>query len=330
MTIAWGAPAARASGLAVHLLTDAQLRASERSETLTELLHALRGTAYERHLPVRAADPRAIEIGITRSAAERLAILARWAEPVALAPVLLHEDARSLRAVLRGALGALGPEQRLAGAIPTPLLGRKALERLASAESVGRVAATLVVWQHPLGPALLEAAGGAASADLLRLEVALARALASASSTAARRAGRSMVAFVAEDIDADNVTTALLLRGARREGELADYFVPGGARLGLEDFGRAAGSASPGECAAILRRSLGGGVLARSLEREPLTPTAVRARLLDGRLAELARRRRTEPLTAVPVLLFVLRLRREVEVVRRALWLTSMVTGAHA
>jgi V/A-type H+-transporting ATPase subunit C len=139
-----------------------------------------------------------------------------------------------------------------------------------------------------------------------------------------------MVAFVREGIDADNAATALLLAGARKEGDPAEYFIEGGARLSREDFVRAAGAPDRTRSADVLARAVRGGTLPEALAGTPLTASAVARRVLSARIAQLTHRRRLDPLTALPVLLFVLRLRREAEVVRRALWRASLGGGGRA
>ena len=105
----------------------------------------------------RGWDPGALELAVTRSLAERMALLAKWAGPDAgaLAPVFIEQDARNVRDILRGVVGALTPEERTGSAIPTPYLGWKQLASLAQLESPADVAARLVAWDHPLGSALV-------------------------------------------------------------------------------------------------------------------------------------------------------------------------------
>ena len=137
MRPAWEALGARARGLATHLLSDERARALEQAASPAELLQQLRGTAYERHLPAHEAAGDALDAGITRSLGDRMSTLARWAgqDGRALLPIFLEQDARNVRAIVRGLVGTMTPEQRLADAVPTPLLDRRALEALARAES---------------------------------------------------------------------------------------------------------------------------------------------------------------------------------------------------
>jgi vacuolar-type H+-ATPase subunit C/Vma6 len=314
--------------MSTHLLADERARAIEGSVGLSELVHALRDTAYQRFLdPGDGAAP-ALEAAITRSLAERMALLAKWAGPDggALLPIFIEQDAHNLRDILRGIAGGLAPERRVANAIPTPSLGRKQLMALAHAKSPGALAATLTDWEHPLGSALLEEAGRTRT-DLFRIEAALAKRAASVSALAARKGGRRMRAFVREGIDAGNAVTAVLLAGARAEGEPEDLFVEGGESLELDAFARAASAADRTSALEALAAAVEGTLLGRTLLEPLQRPAALANRILSARIDAYAKRRLQEPVTAVPVILFVLRLRREAQLVRRALWAAALGGG---
>jgi len=320
--------AARAWGLSTHLLGAERSIAVERTGDVAGLLRELKGTPYERWLPSHESGATAIETAVTRSVADRLATLARWgaADVRALGAVFVEQDARNIRAIVRGIVGGLTPERRVADAVPTPLLDRRALEALSRVEVPGAVAAMLTAWGHPLGSALLDEASRT-HPDLHRLEAALARRLAEVALTSAKRAGRRVEDFVREGIDADNVVTALLLSGTAREGPARDAFLPGGVRLGLDDFWRAADAPDRALAAQVLVRATRGTPFALALREPPWSPAAVAGRLLSSRVDRLAAERRLEPLSAVPVLLFVLRLRGEASELRRALWRASLTGG---
>jgi len=325
MKPSWDALVARARGLSTHLLTEERVQALERAANASELMLALRETPYQDAFLTAAATPGALELAVTRSLAERMALLAKWAGPDggALGPLLVEQDARNVRDILRGIVGALTAEERTAGAIPTPQLGWKQLTALARLESPADVAARLAAWEHPLGSALLEEAG-ASRPDLFRLETALARGAAAVAARAAGRGGKRMREFVRESIDARNAVTALLLVGARAESESTDLFVDGGASLSRDELVRAASAADRASAAETLAAASRGTSLAVALAVAPARPAALSARILNQRIAAYARRARQEPLTAVPVLLFVLRLRREARAVRRALWAAAL------
>jgi vacuolar-type H+-ATPase subunit C/Vma6 len=290
-----------------------------------ELTLALRETPYRDAVGTAGATPGALELAVTRSLAERMALLAKWAvsDVGVLGPVFIEQDMRNVRDILRGIVGALTPEERTAGAIPTPSLGWKELSALARLESPAELAAKLVAWRHPLGSALVDEAA-ASRPDLFRLEIALARKSAEIAALGARRGGERMREFVREGIDAHNAVTALLLVTARAEGESAEFFVEGGASLSREELARAASAADRASALETLTTASRGTALARALEEGPARPASLSDRILTARIAAYRKRARREPLTAVPVLLFVLRLQREARAVRRALWATAL------
>jgi len=328
MTPGWEALSARARGLTAHLLRDDKLAALRRAESGPELLRELSDTPYAPFMPPREADPATLEVGIVRSLADRMTTLARWSGPEgpSLAAIFLEQDARNIRHLLRGVVGELTAEQRLTGCIPTPTLGRRALETLARTESSGALAATLVAWNHPMGSALMREARRT-HPDLFRLETVLARRMAFEASVAAREGGDAMRRFVADEIDARNVVTALLLAGARFESAVAELFVEGGARLDARDFARAASAPDRPTSADVLSRATRRSLFEGPLRGSPATPAAVAERISEAHIARLRRDALQAPLTALPVLLFILCLRREARLVRRALWGVAVAGG---
>ncbi len=139
-----------------------------------------------------------------------------------------------------------------------------------------------------------------------------------------------MLAFVREGLDADNIVTALLLAGTPREGEPQEYFLDGGTVLGREAFGRAAAAPDRVRSAQLLARATHGTLFGKTLREPPASPAAVAARILSARIAALAALSRRQPLTAAPVLFFLLRLRREAWLLRRIVWAASLAGGGRA
>lgn len=331
MTRRWEGVGARARGLSAHLLGDERMRGLERTREVGELVRELHDTPYARFLGNRAAAPRELEAAISRSAAERLVTLGRWAsaEGDALSPIFLEQDARNLRAILRGLVGAVSREQRLAGSLPTPVLDRRALEALAGAESTASLASRLVAWGHPLGSALLKGAEGARR-DTFRMEAALMRGVAMAASTAAESGGEVMRRFVSDSVDARNIFTALLLVRVRREGEPVTFFVDGGRCLSRRDFVLAATAADPARCIDALAAATRGTLFVAPLLEPASSPSAVAARILSARVGDLRRRGRLDPLSPAPAILFFLRLRLEMQRLRRVLWRLSLTVGGRS
>lgn len=327
MSGGWDALAARARAMTAHLLPDERMRRLERADRLADVLRELAGTPYGPYLPpARDVSAASVETGLTRALGARMLVLARWSglEGDPLAPVFLEQDARNLRAIFRGVVGALAPEQRLAGSIPTPSLGRRALEHLARAESVGAAAAALAAWGHPLGTAVLAVSAGA-RVNLFAVEAALDRGFAAAASRAGD--GRRMTRFVADSLDARNVVAAMVLSASRLETDVLELFVEGGSALAREDFGRAASAEGPERAAEILERALRGTLFSAALAGPPFSGGAVASRVLRARMERLVREARIDPVSPVPVLLFVLRLGSEGYRLRRAVWAAAALDG---
>jgi vacuolar-type H+-ATPase subunit C/Vma6 len=301
------------------------VRRLESAVSLGALAHELEGTAYGRFLPPRAEDSRAVETSVLRSIADRFATLARWAGPRGdqLAVVFLEQDVHAVRDLMRGALGGLGPEQRLVGALPTPTLPRKALRVLAGVGTPTGVAATLAAWGHPLGHALVREADDALS-DPFQMEVALGRSLGALAPRAARGGGRHVRDFVAESVDGHNVVTAILLAGARSEGVEAEMFVEGGRSLGLDGFLMAAEAPDHAEAVRGLGDYLRGTLFAEALADSAASSAALSSAILSARIHALRTKARLEPVSALPVLHFVLALCREARKVRRTLWRAAL------
>lgn len=331
MSAGWGALAARARGLASHLLGEGQLSRLDAATSVIVLAEELEATAYGRFLPPRASEPGALETAVSRSLAERLQTLSLWCEPKGdpLAVVFLDQDVQNVRVLLRGAAGGLGPELRLAGCIPTATLPRKALEVLARAEAPASVAATLTAWEHPLGSPLLAEAKGTHS-DAFRMEVALVRTVALTMPFAAESGGRHLRGFVTDAVDAHNVIAALVLAGARREGADTDLFVEGGRYLSKEAFVRAASAEQRGGATRTLDEELRRTPFAEAFDVPSSSPAALAVRILVGRIERLRRGARLDPVSPLPVLLFVLSLREEARRLRLALWRLALARGAAA
>jgi vacuolar-type H+-ATPase subunit C/Vma6 len=303
-----------------RLLTDVTFREVDRVEDLGALVKALRNTAYGGFVSPRESSAEGVELGIGRTAAARLATLLRWAgsDPEALYPIMLALDVQSVRAILRGILGAVPPERRLPGAVPTPTLGRRSLETLSRSDSVGSVAAALTAWGHPLGSDLL-AEAHKVKPDALRMELALIGSFAREASKVARD-DRVMIRFVREAIDARNVLTALQLSAMRLEGAAGELFVTGGTALQLGAFVRVATTPKAPASMEILAREMKPSPLARAL-LPPFPGMAELSERIEAiRLEWLRREALVDPLTAAPVLLFVLSSSREAQRLRRALW----------
>lgn len=306
----------RAAGLRAHLLGPASRQACARLHTLGGLARELAARGY----PIEAVAPGAadLETAIRRGAAARLTLLGRW-DPEGRAATILQapEEAQSLRALTRGALEGLPAEARLAGLIPTPALPGPALEELARQATLPEIAGLLSRWRSPWSEACAGAHG--TDPDLLELELGLARVLARRLVSAAVGTCRRLEDYARESVDLLNLRCAALLAGRTDEVNPADFFLPGGS-LTPADFHTAAGSADPDARSRTLEPKIAYSGLADRLRRYAGRPDLLDRSMTDWRLARWRRLARTEPLTAAPVILYVLALRDEVTALQRMVW----------
>ena len=309
--------AARARGLATHLLGPADWRALSDAADLPTLAARLGQARESLHLrgPATAAG---LERAVQRRAGQRLALLGRWcAHRQELLDVIFgDEDRRSLRALVRGAAAAAPAEDRLAGTLPTPALPLRALEMLAAQPSIAAMATLLVVWRHPAASAL-EGAPRRGPADLLLLEVALTREFAGRAVAAARHGDALLRFYVHTLLDRENALTALALADAPAEIGLSALFVEGGSisLVALERVARA----RP-RLAALQEAQ---GAFRDTVLKDAFTevePSRLEEHLAQVHRQQVHRASRAEPLGSAPVLDYALRLREEVQHFQRLAW----------
>ena len=316
----WEDLATRARGLATHLLHRADLDVLARASGLDELGAALRARGFLP--PDVAVTPESLELAVRRSAAARLAILARWAGPrsALLAVIFADEDRRSVRALVRGTLQHAPAGERIAGLIPTPALPERALAELAAQPGVGAIAALLTAWGHDFGPVLLPAASSP-QPDLLALEYRLNSAFALGALRGARGSRcRALLEYVRETIDLENALAALVLTAAESEIPPKAAFIAGGRRLPLAAFLDAVSARESAEAGRRLAAAFRPAALAAVLERGARDPQAIERAVLHHRIAVQARAARLDPAGPASVLSFALRLRAEVLDLCRIIW----------
>jgi vacuolar-type H+-ATPase subunit C/Vma6 len=322
MSPTWEDLNARARGLGTHLLSPARIAMLAGSADLRALADAMRTSGFAL---AEDGEPSAedLELAVRRFADGALRTLERWygGRADALAVVLEDLDRRSLRAMLHGAAQGAAAPLRLAGAVPTPSLPERALAELARQPTVSAFAALLTAWKHPYGSALLPEAASP-HPDLFRLELALNRTWAARAVRSARRAGRTgpLVAFVRLTIDVENALTALVFAAAGRTETPKDGFLPGGLRLPIDAFERAVATGDAQACAVRLAAAFGKTPLAAALRDGAHDVAALEASLLEAQIAMLRDDQRRRPLEPGSVLLFVLRLRAQVNDLRRIIW----------
>lgn len=284
--------------------------------TRPDLVARARGLAAR----VPAADPVSAEAAETtardRVAAE-LATLARWGgtDPV-VAALILDEDRRSVRALVRGLAGNLAPQSRRAGTTPTPSLPSATIAMLSSVSSLEILAGALARRGHPLAaPLAMESSG---HIDLLAIEVALARAFVSATSAATRE--RAFGIYRGQLVDAENANTALLVAARGRSMSAASVLLDGGTR----------------DLAPACRESLDRAreLVAHAFAGTPIAaavfgtaPSALEDATLEWQFETQARLRRVEPAGAAAVIHAVLRRRHEARTQRLSGW-QALLGGA--
>ncbi len=156
-------------------------------------------------------------------------------------PIIEDEDRRSIRALVRGALGGVDPALRTLGLIPTAALPARALDELALLNDVGAIGAALLALRHPFAEVVADQARRE-RLDLFSLDQAVLRAWAARASRIARAGDRALRHYVERTIDLVNVWTARLLAEQRSDAEADALFVEGGSVITVEDLRFAAGA----------------------------------------------------------------------------------------
>ncbi|MCU0621323.1 MAG: V-type ATPase subunit [Gemmatimonadales bacterium] len=310
--------ATRSRGIASRLLSRATLEAARHAADLSGLQQLLvaAGMPLESGGPPR---PDALELAIRRWAARHLARLMHWLPecPELGAILAVDEDRRSIRAIVRGASAGASAEQRLAGLIPTPHLGERELRELARQTEAAGVAALLVRWRHPLGPTLLSAVRSA-EPDLGAVEAALRRASFATMHAAAFRVGGLTAEAVARYIDLENARLATTCAAHARGDHAIEWCLPGGT-IPCAEVVRSARAPSAEEAIARLVTLLP--AAARGALRDAATtPERMDSRLLAIRLTLLRAALHRDPVDAVAVLHFALRVRVQVILLQQAVW----------
>jgi vacuolar-type H+-ATPase subunit C/Vma6 len=319
----WGDVIVRARGLSSHILSASRCAALCNARTVAEFAQQLANLGIAGMPAADApADEHALELILRRRAGARLQELATWAgrRRDLLAPIFDDEDRRALRALVRGAVAHIAPEQRLAGLIPTPSLPIRALDELARTGDVAAMASLLIALGHPFGAAVA-AEAQRQHPGTLELEMALVRAFAER----ARRAGDStdaaMRAFVERTIDMENLQTALALASEPSDVATDRLFVEGGSMITPADLAAARGGGAATGLRDQLAHRLQGTPLAAMLERGARSAEDA---ALDALIEEFRRRARDAPLGLAPVVLFALKQRAELHMLLRMLWGVSL------
>lgn len=309
-----------------RLLGPAGLRALLARQTSEAMLDGLRAAPIGACLPgaLGAGDEAlaAVEAALRADArAEALGVLADAEGTRAralLSAFLGLEEAAAVKAVLRGVARGAPIDLTVAAAPAVPALPDAVLRAAAASSTLEAAVAALEAAGSRLAPAVREALGAFAQHGLLGLELAADRAAFARAGAAAR--GRSEDArllsrHLADRVDARNAATLLALSGT---APAAEWYVPGGRRLGAEEFRRLAGAPAPAVHAAVAAAFPGS---AARLARPWSAELALEAALL----APLRREARLRPLSLAVPLAYLLARRAEVR--RVALVLRGAALG---
>lgn len=317
----WDAVGARAIGMAGHLLGGPRLEALAAAESVEALAVELE------HLGISpASDGRGLaarlDFGLRRETGRRLGNLRRWCgmRTEALDVLLLDEDRRSVRRLLRGAVGDVAPEERLAGLVPTARLSERKLQVLAHAGDVSALAVELQRLGHPYAAALAETVT-AQPVDLTRLELAIDRTWAQRSLASARRAAPALLPFVRQAIDIENVWAALVLCGGERtERRARDFLIEPGGDVDLAQLQRLATRQDVATAVRELERLAAVEWWVKKLATVVHDPSSWERVVLVARLSALTQEKRLRPLGPTPVLWYWLRLRAQLLDLSRLIW----------
>lgn len=318
----WTDVAVRARGLGTHLLGHERLAALAAVRPVHALGNAMAEGTPELlpYLPPESSDAAALERATRRLAAARLRVLRRWATGArarALAVLLDDEDRRSLRAILRGALGSVPTESRIVGLMPTPALPERALALLARQATPNAIAALLRAWGSSYGNAL-QAEAERPHPDPYILQVAIDREFARRALRGSRHSG-ALRHYARLRIDGENAVTAVTIAGGSLGHAAGELFVEGGRWLDRALFVRAAEGTLPAQAIEELAEGLAATPIARQLPA-PSQWWTIDDTVLRGLCRYYRARARAHPISIADVILYVLRLRAEVRDLSRLIW----------
>jgi vacuolar-type H+-ATPase subunit C/Vma6 len=311
---------ARARGLRTHLLPVADLERLARATNLSGLHRELSALGFLRS--DAPATPAILEKAIRHHAASQLRVLDRWCSDdrrATLAVIFEDEDRRSIQAIIRGAAQGAGSDARMAALVPTANLTERALVTLASQPTPADVVRMLVLWSHPFGPPLIEAASGA-HPSLFEIEVALQRAFARRASSRAHEGGAQLIEYVEQVIDLMNAWSALL-HYVERDPSIIDLtFVEGGRWITRDVFEKLMSLETRQEVEKRLPLELRKSALAGAFREHIDDLAELESAALRAQIQWQNRSVRIDPSGAAPVIGFAIELRAEVLNLRRIIW----------
>lgn len=226
---------ARVKGLKSKLLTEDFYVQALNSSDFPAFLSALAQTPYMQDLEEaqsRYSGLPAVDQALARNFYRTTRSILNFSDgyPHRLIALLLRRyDLANLKAIARAKHAGRDSEDALAALLPAGELKPAVLEHLAAAPDLRAMVQVLTLAQHPLAPAFTVAVRKYTDdQDLYELELDLDRAFTASLRETAEKLPlpASFRNYIALEIDATNLRTALKLRG--RQAEAADLFLPGG------------------------------------------------------------------------------------------------------
>ncbi len=317
---------ARAKALAMHLIARETLEVLAEAEDFESFVRALTRVATAIEPLGNRPDALTIERAASQTADRHLRTLYRWQQrtPGVLDVFAAYQDRRSLRALLRGAAQGAPSDTRLQGLLPTPFLPRLALSALARQGSPADVVRQLALLAHDDAPRLLSLIG-TSHVDLLHVDIVLLRGFAARATRAASAGDRTVRQLVSALIDVGNVQNALLISSTSRDLNAADTFVHGGRWLDEAVFLSAAGG-SPQRALTMIAAELARSPLAAVLPVSAGDAGHLDRACLVAALQWLTRTARLHPLSAAPLLRFLLLVEAQTRDLRALAWGAALRT----
>jgi V/A-type H+-transporting ATPase subunit C len=204
---------------------------------------ALGQTTYGRDLEEAQADASglaAVDAALAASFVRTTRTLLDMADgaPHDLIALLLRRyDLANLKSVVRARHAGRDADDVMSTVLPAGELTKRTLRAMAEAPDLAAAGQVLALRRHPLSEPFRKAVAAYASdGDLLAFEVALDRAFYAGWSADAQRlpAPEGFRTYVAAEVDATNLRTAVKLRG--RETDPTRYVVEGGRWIGTSTF----------------------------------------------------------------------------------------------
>lgn len=243
MPAAYGYLNARVRGLRARLLPKGFVSEQLDAAGFAGFTSALAQTSYARDLEEAQAQTSglaAVDAALAASFVRTTRDLLSFADgtPRDLIALLLRRyDLANLKAVVRGRHAERDADEVMSVVLPAGELTAKTLRAMAEAPDLAAAGQVLALRRHPLAEPFRKAVAAYASdGELLAFEVALDRAFYEGLAADAERlsAPEAFRTYLAAEVDATNVRTALKLRG--REGDASRYFVEGGRYVGTASF----------------------------------------------------------------------------------------------